>query len=73
MIEDSIALWYTPSMKIRDIAERLQLDVIESPREKPKRTRSGGELQFVQKELGDWGYELSHKKIQTLATNSTSY
>jgi hypothetical protein len=60
-------------MRIRDIAERLQLDLIESPREKPKHTRSGGELQFVQKVFRDWGYELSHKKIQTLATKSTSY
>jgi hypothetical protein len=30
-------------MKIRDIAEKLQIDPIEPPREKPKRSRAGGE------------------------------
>jgi hypothetical protein len=58
-------------MKIRDIAERLQIDLIESPGQKPK--RSGGDVKFVQKVLDGWGYKMSGQKLQTLATKSKSY
>jgi len=60
-------------MKIRDIADRLQIDLIESPRRKPKRSRVGGELKFLQKVLADSGYKISGKKLQSLATKSKTY
>jgi hypothetical protein len=66
-------MWYTPLMRIRDIADRLQIDLIESPRQKPKRSRAGGELKFLQKVLADSGYKLSGKELQSLATNSKTY
>jgi hypothetical protein len=52
---------------IPEIAERLQQDLVESHREKLKKLRNGTQLKFVQKALGDWGYELSAKKIHDLA------
>jgi len=45
-------------MNIRAIAERLQQDLSDSPREKPKKIRIGTELKFVRHFLEDWGYEL---------------
>jgi hypothetical protein len=58
-------------MNIRDIAERLQIDLIESPREKPKRIK--GDVKFVPKVFGDFGYKISGRKLQMLATTATSY
>jgi hypothetical protein len=62
-----------PSVKIRDIAERLQIDLINSPRQMPKRGRAGGELKFIQRVLGDFGYKLSRRKLETLAAKAKSY
>lgn len=60
-------------MNIRDLAEQLQTDLIESPKEKPKKVRAGSELKFVQGFLKDWGYELPAKNIHTLAARAKSY
>jgi len=60
-------------MKIRDIAERLQQDLIESPRQKIKKLRKGTELRFVRSFLGDWGYDFSGRKIQNLAVKANTY
>jgi hypothetical protein len=40
-------------MKIRDIAEHLQQDLIEAPHDKPKKVRRGIELKFVRGFLKD--------------------
>jgi hypothetical protein len=60
-------------MTLRDIAERLQQDLIESPREKPEKVRKGNELKFVQGFLTDWGYDLPSKKIYDLVAKAASY
>jgi hypothetical protein len=60
-------------MILRDIVERLQQDLIESPREKPKNVRKGNELKFVRRFLADWGYNMPSKKIHDLAERSQSY
>jgi len=60
-------------MNIREIAERLQQDLVESHREKLKKLRNGTQLKFVQKALGDWGYVLSAKQIHDLAAKAKSY
>jgi hypothetical protein len=60
-------------MILKDIAEQLQQDLLESPREKPKRLRTGTRVRFVQRILGDWGYVLSAKKIRTLAAKAKTY
>lgn len=60
-------------MNIRDLAEQLQADLVESPNQKPTKVRAGSELKFVRAFLNDWGYELPAKKIQTLAAKAKSY
>jgi hypothetical protein len=45
-------------MTIPEIAEPLQTDSIESHREQLRKLRKRSHLKFVQKALGDWGYEL---------------
>jgi len=60
-------------MKIREVAERLQRDLIETPREKLRKVRQGTELKFVQRFLSEWGYKLPGKKIKDLAAQSNSY
>ena len=60
-------------MTIPEIAERLQQDLIESHCEKLKMLRNGTQLAFVQKALGDWGYELSARQIHDLAAKAKSY
>jgi hypothetical protein len=60
-------------MTLRDIAERLQQDLIDSPRQKIKKLRKGAELKFVQSFLGDWGYDLSGSKIQNIARKAKTY
>jgi hypothetical protein len=60
-------------MKIREITERLQQDLIDSPREKPKKVRKGNELEFVRGFLHDWGYDLPGRKIQNLAAKAKTY
>jgi hypothetical protein len=61
------------TMKIRGIAERLQQDLIGSPREKPKKVRKGNELEFVRGFLHDWGYDLPGREIQNLAAKAKTY
>jgi hypothetical protein len=63
----------TPKMKIHDIAEHLQRDLLDSPCLKIKKLRNGTQLKFVQRALGDWGYVLSAKQIHDLAAKAKSY
>jgi len=58
---------------LKDIAEQLQQDLLESPREKPKALRTGTRVRFLQKTFADWGYILSAKKIRTLAAKAKTY
>ena len=60
-------------MTIHESTDRLQKDLVESHREKLKKLRKGTRLKFVQTALGDWGYELSQKKIHDLAGKAKSY
>jgi len=57
---------------VYEIAVKLQHDLIES-REKPTRVRKGSESRYIQKTLGNWGYELSKGKLRRLAARATSY
>jgi hypothetical protein len=41
-------------MTLRDIAEHLQRDLPDSPRQKIKKLRKGTDLRFVRTFLGDW-------------------
>ena len=59
-------------MKVYGIAVQLQQDLIEG-REKPARVRKSTESKFIQKALGDWGYELSRKQLRRLAARATPY
>ena len=60
-------------MKLQEIAERLQADLMESPSDKPKKTRPGYELDFIQDVLGNSGHRLSTERIHTLAAEASSY
>jgi hypothetical protein len=60
-------------MKIRDIAERLQKDLIERPGEKIKKLPKGRELHFIQHILLDSGYVVSSEKLRSLAAKSETY
>jgi hypothetical protein len=60
-------------MTLRDIAEHLQRDLLDSPRQKIRKLRKGTELRFVRTFLGDWGYNLPGRRIQNLAARAKTY
>ena len=60
-------------MNIREIAEQLSKDLVESPNDKPIKVQSGREMSFVQRTLGIWGYKIPAKRMRELAARSESY